>query len=285
MFDIPYKKYGEIALTLGLFSDLHLQLDDDRNAKDGIEEALSYNCRLSFNGDNSDYIYPKDPRYTGSRDRKGSVTAKLNMDVEYQYEFFRPYVDEIDVMGVGNHETTIAKHNAYDVMRGVLALLNRDRDKNLPPIYQGAYQGYQVYNMRGGGGSGRRFTMFRHHLKGGSAPVTKGMIDLSRLSDGCDDADLYWGGHKHTAISDNGRVRRYVTQTGRLRKRIVKAVITPGYGGGAGDTTKEIDEIGIDDGWEDSHYTGTPEGWALVRVIPLHNDNDPMIRVRLEEMT
>jgi len=285
MFDVSYTSVGKVALKLACFSDLHMEaFGDNSEAKHDLDEAASEGRRLSFNGDNMDMIYDKDPRYNRARD-KGDYDAKLNKDTEFLYEFLKPYVDSIDVIGTGNHEGSVFRHYHYDINRGVIALLNMVRDKKLCPVYQGEYRGLQYYRLTNAkGGSGRPFVLMRHHLRGGSAPVTKGMIDIARLSDGWD-AHFYWGGHKHSSITDNGRMRYGVTGKGHMWQRTIKAFITPGYQESVKDTTTDIDSNGVSVPYEETFYTGTPKGYGIIDVIPMHSDAKEMVKIRCEVRT
>lgn len=285
IFDVSYDKSNSVALKLARFSDLHLhKYGDNSRAQHDLEEAAAEGRRFSFNGDMLDMIYTGDPRYTRARDR-GDLDAKLNDDTEFLYEFLLPHVNMIDIVGTGNHEGAVLRHYHYDIIRGVLGLLNARRDKSLPPIYQGDYRGLELYRLKYSGGGGvRSFRVMRHHLRGGGAPVTKGMIDIARVSDGWD-ADFYHFGHKHTAIHDAGRMRYGVTSKGKEWQRTRQAVITPGYQESVKNTTKQIDRAGIDAPYEETFYTGTPQGYCTVDVSPLSSNGKEPIRVRAQLRT
>ncbi len=280
IFEIKYKRANHIGLKLARFSDLHLVPEENnKRALSDLTEAANENRRISLNGDSLNCIYPTDlKRYTRSKDR-GDYDAKLNKDTEFLYEFLRPFVDNIDIISVGNHEGSVLKHNHYDVIRGVISHLNHDRSKALGPIYQGDYRGFERYRLTTDTGGNRVFDLFRHHFKGGGAPVTKGMIDISRISDGWS-ANFYHGGHKHTAIMDAGRIRYGVSPKGKLQKRTIQAFITPGYQSSVSDTTEKIDKNGGSIPYEETFYTGTPQGYGVIDVYPMDSDHEEPIKVR-----
>jgi hypothetical protein len=74
------------------------------------------------------------------------------------------------------------------------------------------------------------------HGSGGSAPVTKGVIDTARQGPWLPDADIVWNGHNHQGyIVPIARER--LTASGRVSTDIVWHVRTPGYKREWGDGT------------------------------------------------
>lgn len=228
-FTLDYSKQKKFYFAL--FSDLHLEADDcdTELCKSDFEEAMSFDARIHINGDLIDAILPSDAkRYTRGTD-SGDVDYKLNAVTEYAYEFLKPYVNNIDSISPGNHEESVLKYHHYDVVRGVITLLNMIRDRSLPPIHQGGYKGFLRYRFNfGKNGRVRDITIFRHHGKGGSSAITKGMIDFSRVIPYYE-ADVYWIGHLHTNITDNGIRRARVNQAGDIVIDNKLAIFTAGY--------------------------------------------------------
>ena len=163
---------GDNVKVLALLSDLHLDAEDhdrERLHRD-LETASRFGARISINGDLHDLILPGDlKRYTRGTDTY-DMDAQLNAITDLGYETLRPYVDLIDVISPGNHETAVLKHHHYDITRGVITLLNRDRTKSLPPIHHGGYKGFQryVYNHAGAGVGSLTFDVFRFHGAAGA---------------------------------------------------------------------------------------------------------------------
>lgn len=267
--DHDYKQQREFYY--GFFSDLHLeskthertQLDRD------IEEVLGYNARIYIGGDIAELIMPGDvKRYTRGRDQIDS-DAQLNEITRVCYEWMRPYADHIDWIGFGNHEESALKHNNYDITLGVITLLNRDRSDKLPPIHHGGYRSFIRWRYRWGTKhSTRTVTALHFHGKGSSAPVTKGMIDISRVMRDFD-ADIYWLGHKHTSITDKPQ-QVYLDQRGNICAREKRAFFTAGY---QGCYAQEDYSDGYRISYEDRHLTTTTIGHALLRVSVDSNGN------------
>jgi len=218
-------------------SDLHFLASDfdERLFKREFDEAARLGARISINGDIADLILPRDmKRYHPAVYDDAGRDGVLNFITEQAFEALRPYADLFDVISPGNHEDAAVKHHHYDILRSVITLLNRERDSSLPPIHQGDYRGFQRYRLTvsGGGSDGatRHFTVFRHHGRGGAAPISKGMIDFDRLRKLAEGVDLYWIGHKHNKIHDRDAASPvYMGPYGKLRQRRVQAIMTGTY--------------------------------------------------------
>jgi hypothetical protein len=227
---LPYTK--GMQKILALFSDLHLEANDtdqDQLKKD-LEEAAGLDARILINGDLVDMILPSDQkRHTASRDISHR-DDKLNEITQVAYEMLLPVVDYIDVIGAGNHEAAVAKYHHFDIIGALVVMLNMQRSKTLPPIHRAGYQGYIRYMLHPEDEPARTtaFTIYHHHGSGGSAPVTKGMIDFNRIIYS-HDADLWWMGHKHQGIQDPYIMRDRLNQRGKYEIRRGQAVQTPGY--------------------------------------------------------
>lgn len=266
IFNIDYSK--QKTHYLALFSDLHLEADDcDIEAcKADFDEAMKYNARININGDLVDLILPSDrKRYTRGNDRF-NLDSQLNYITEYAYNFLKPYVNNIDSISPGNHEESVLKYHHYDILRGVITLLNMVRDKKLSPIHQGGYKGFLRYSFsHGNNGRVRNLTIFRHHGSGGSSAVTKGMIDFSRVIPYYN-ADIYWLGHKHTSITDNGIQQARLDKNGDIVIDKKLALFTAGY-------KKAVSQRDYSDGhildYSDKFYGLQAQGYGLIEIKAL----------------
>lgn len=214
-----------------LFSDLHADSNTfsrDEFVKDA-EKYKSIGARFAFNGDIFDSILPTDrKRYTRGNDDFDD-DAQINARLDFVVKLLKPYVNEIDFMGIGNHEASIVKYDHVDMVKMLCRELNLIRDPKLPPIQRGGYQGFLRLHFRDKSGKSiRSFDIYREHGKGGSAPVTKGVINIQRLHTTFV-ADLYWLGHSHTSIIDQTPWTVYPNQSGTIVKRRKMTVITAGY--------------------------------------------------------
>ena len=233
IIDATYQTTRE-PIPVALFSDLHLEARDCdiTRLKQDLKTEHDRGARMLFNGDMFDCILPSDrKRYSSGRDISHN-DAKLNEAENIGFELLRPYVDDIDYMGTGNHEISVLKYHHYDIIQGLVSRLNAIRDPKLPKISRGGYQGYIRYrfHQEGSKGHGSKFsyTIFHHHGAGGSSPVTKGMVDFNRVVN-AHVANLYWLGHKHTGVQDPYIMRDRLAQSGNIIVERCHAVFTPGY--------------------------------------------------------
>ena len=142
----------------------------------------------------------------GSKDKRGSKSALrlehqredyFNALTETATEFFAPYAHACLLLGRGNHETAIAKHNEIDLTRTLVNELNMSTGSS---IHLGGYAGWIRFRFRAGK-DGRRTVhssnLFYHHGYGGAAPVTKGVIQTNRRAEYLPDANIVISGHIH----------------------------------------------------------------------------------------
>jgi hypothetical protein len=124
----------------------------------------------------------------------------------------------------------------------VVEKLNAVRSKTLPQIKRGGYVGLVYLHFHRNNESVKRFVIARDHGKGGSSPVTKGMIQLQRMY-ATYDADLYQLGHVHTSVIDNKSQHTMgVSPQGKFYDRYKIGLIVPGYNRCFEETTYEEDE-------------------------------------------
>jgi len=227
-FDYSKKQQFNFAFL----SDIHLESATHRKdaLQKDLDEAVEREARIYIGGDLAELILPGDmKRYTRGKDSINEDAA-LNEITDMCFKRLEPYAEYIDWMGVGNHEESTLKYNHYDLTLGVLTLLNRVRAETLAPIHHGGYKSFIRFRFEwGDNGKTRTVTVLHYHGKGGSSPVTKGMIDINRLR--CDyDADIYWIGHKHTQIADKS-LRLVLDRDGNIKTKEQRAFFTAGYQG------------------------------------------------------
>lgn len=118
----------------------------------------------------------------------------LNSLVEYAADFLSPYADNLAVIGEGNHETAITKHNEYSLIDGLLYVLHKDGSQ----VVRGGYRGHIRFKFEHEGGGARMSRCaYYHHGSGGGGPVTKGVIGTARKATYLPDADYVFTGHIH----------------------------------------------------------------------------------------
>lgn len=106
-----------------------------------------------------------------------------------------PYQDIITVLSDGNHETSIRRHHETDLLERLCFALTSPEHK----VHHMGYSGwvrFMFQKPKGRGGRTQRKLYF-HHGRGGSAVVTKGVIDTNRRSAYLRGADIVVSGHIH----------------------------------------------------------------------------------------
>ena len=210
-----------VAEPLGftLMSDLHIggASTDHASIQSDLKLGKDQGDRISINGDIFDAILPKDhKRYRPEavhpelRNRSDMLNGALDM----AFEMLEPYAKQIDMLGCGNHEDTVAKYNGLDIVQLLVYRLNKECGSS---ISYGGYTGFISYSASSGKkkGAGKQMAVviYYHHGAGGSSPVTKGMIDFNRKGVWVD-SDVVWLGHKHNKLTDTTPLRMRCPQQG-----------------------------------------------------------------------
>jgi hypothetical protein len=174
----------------------------------------------------------------------------LNRLVDVAAERYAPFADRWLLMSRGNHETAIAKHNDFDLTEQLYARLK----PSAPHLQLGTYAGFVRLRMRRGGTSCSTVTIAYHHGFGGSAPVTRGVIQSNRMAISYPDADIVWSGHTHTEFYVS-LARQRVNQRDEVVRSEQIHIKSPGY---KEDTSKG-------DGWavEKGFMPGSLGAWWL----------------------
>jgi hypothetical protein len=190
-------------------SDLHIgsvNFDAKRWRQD-MDAAVKVGARVLVNGDVFDAIDFRDKRYDpsvlvpelkGEKDLQGAV-------VRLAFEYFKPYADVIDVMGIGNHEEKWINWNSNDPVARLNERLNADLQSRGSEhrIRHGGISGFirTTFRFTKLGSKGGKLPSVNHdllyfHGSGGDSPVTRGTIDFYRKEHQFS-FDAVTMGHKH----------------------------------------------------------------------------------------
>ena len=191
-------------------SDLHLGAAtcDERAVRHMLREAARKKARILLNGDIFDAILVKDVRRFNMSVLKAELRDRddiLNVLATSAVDFFWPYAEQIDMMGLGNHELSVIKYHSVDLIRLVVDGLNqRLKDAgSTHRISHGGYTGYVRYTIecsRAKNCHTEQYHVLYHHGGGSESPVTKGMIDVARKRVNYI-YHLYIFGHKHNTFA------------------------------------------------------------------------------------
>lgn len=213
-----------------LMSDLHIggQYTDLDRIRQDLDLAREFNARIALNGDIIDAITPKDVKRSDPEalsERGRGRRDVINAQVEEAADFLKPYVDLIDFIGCGNHETAIEKYHATDPLSILFHILKSETGYS---VNMGGYEGYWQFRCIANERKYISAWIRYHHGGGGAAPVTKGMIEFNRMQSWICDADVIWVGHKHNRFVDSCS-RERVNSHGRVEYRDTLCVMTGGY--------------------------------------------------------
>ncbi len=231
VFEFDYSKQKEFWFLLA--SDLHIgsrTFDYDRFKAD-FDEALERNARIYINGDVMRLIPSSDiKRYTKDEDRHPNKHGLINEEIELAEEILAPYANNIDVIGVGNHETAVYKRTNFEPMEELIFRLNTHRDtKKYGLIRHGGYTGFIRQAFRhGDNGAIRKFDIWYNHGQGKGGEVTGGIIGLERRKRDYM-VNLIWLAHTHDYQFDGRGYMVKLDKSNRITWIPRRAIITGCY--------------------------------------------------------
>jgi hypothetical protein len=218
------------TFNFGLCSDLHIGSDklDKKRLISDLELFKKNNAKIFINGDILDHILQSDKRRYSASSDKYQQTAQINLALNEAEKLLKPYADNIVGIGVGNHETEVIKRHSIDTTSMLIRDINKLKSKDAEPCYHMGYEGFvRIAAKHTSGGACHCYDIFYNHGQGGSAEVTKGMIDLNRYQSRR--ADLIWLGHKHQSLSVFLDKDIYITPNNYIKSREKRGVITGAY--------------------------------------------------------
>lgn len=229
-----------------------------------LDRARQRGDSIVIMGDVWSYILPTDTKRFTSGKHAEKLDDIIGKAVDRAYELFLPYVDNIDVMLLGNHETAVLKRHHIDPLRWLIRELNRDKTTGRLPNGKIAHGGYTCWLQM-------QFTrttnsvsnfVWLHHGAGGSAPVTKGMIDGNRIKM-ARHADVYVIAHKHVHIHDRDRFE-FCDSYGHRQTVERDYIVVGGYAGR--ETAEDYEEDGYRLDWSEETFYGL-ESQGATRIV------------------
>ena len=174
------------------------------------------------------------------------------------------------IMITGNCESII-KYSGIDLLQMLTTMLNAG---NKHQIQYGNYANFIRISWTKGTRAVAKYDIFAHHGAGGSAPVTKGMIDFSRLSKGVN-ADLIWVGHKHQSIVDYSDPIMYIDNNGTVVLKNRQLIQTPSYQKGR--------TLDYNVNFAERFYSHTAlSGFGELNLTPVYENNKPQIKSEIK---
>lgn len=142
-------------------------------------------------------------------------------------EWFKPWAANLAIIGYGNHETSIVRHNGTDLLDRFCYKMRSEYDSQ---VVKGGYETWHLIRFI----AGKKKTIMKtiigryYHGKGGSAPVTKGVIQTNRQAVYLDGVDIVVNGHNHNGYITT-QPKRNLSIKGIIRKSLTLYLRTPGY--------------------------------------------------------
>jgi UDP-2,3-diacylglucosamine pyrophosphatase LpxH len=205
----------EEPYRLAVLSDLHW--DNPKCDWDKLKKHLDY-CKahkipVMVNGDFFCLMQGKgDPRKNKSDIRQIHNNAKyLDSVVETAVDWFSPYAEILTVLGYGNHETSIIKHQETDILQRFVDLLNF---KNHTQVQVGGYGGWINIILKSN--NTRVSVKCKYfHGSGGGGIVTKGAINITRALEMYENMDVFMMGHIHENWARNDVRESFTYNSGK----------------------------------------------------------------------
>lgn len=139
-------------------------------------------------------------------------------------DFYEPFAPNWIVLGVGNHETGVLKHNGFDLTVSLAASL---KDRTGSPLQAGGYTGWVRFMFERCAQRVSRRLWYMHGY-GGGGPVTKDMIQRNRQQVYVGNADIMVSGHTHDAWTDE-TVVMWLNDSNTIEQRSVHYIKTATY--------------------------------------------------------
>ncbi|KKK72159.1 hypothetical protein LCGC14_2906680 [marine sediment metagenome] len=165
-----------------------------------LEMAKKRNAPIIDVGDLFDVMQGKfDPRKDYKELRpEYKVTNYLDSVLDEAEEFYGPYAENFALIAMGNHETELERRQGTNLTQRLVDKLRRAGSQ----AQAGQYTGYITFRFKVHKSVQRRIVLKYHHgMGGGSAPVTRGVIQSNRMAVMFPDARIIVSGHNHESWS------------------------------------------------------------------------------------
>jgi len=219
-----------------LISDLHWDNPkcDRVLLKEHLDQALKENVKVFINGNLFCLMQGKgDPRHSKDEILPEHTNARyLDSIVKTGAEWFAPYAEIIEMVGYGNHETSVIRHQETDILERFVERINTIANSK-SKVNLGGYGGWIVTRFHQKLNTGKKAASYRHTIKyhhgyGGGGPVTKGTIQHQREATKIQGADVVWMGHVHEDYELTYSYE-YLDNLGNINHKDMLMLRTPSY--------------------------------------------------------
>ena len=217
------------SVKILFLSDIHIDNPwcERRLLKAHLDQAVSDNAVILIAGDLFDAMQgPKDPRQS-YRELKESLKGTNYFDrvLDDAVDFFMPYRANLGMVGYGNHEYSVLRHNGTDLIQRFVGTMRRDGS----PVVAGGYGGFVRLSF---------FSILKtpdatmwiyyNHGAGGDAPVSQGAMQTARQAAWLRNCDLVWNGHNHKSYVMSQSTLE-PNNKDNIRQGLIYFIRTPGY--------------------------------------------------------
>lgn len=213
-----YPKPSENKISILYQSDHHIDNPDFKSKILNYElaQAKKRDALIMIRGDLFCVMQgPNDPRSTrGHLLESHNSPAYFDAVVDFGVDYFTPYSDKLLLCSVGNHETSVLKHHATDLMGRFVNLLKlRNPSSN---ITRGSYRGWVVYRFHL---STKIYSYKEYYSHGSGSPASKAS-KMRKIMSNIIDADFHVRGHVHQKMAEpmykETLNRKYMPQLKRI---------------------------------------------------------------------
>ena len=215
---------------VAILSDLHWDNPHCNREllKAHLDYCLEHDISVFINGDMFCLMQGKGDRRGNKSDVRPEHAFNNYFDsiVKTAVEWFEPYAHIIKLIGYGNHETSIIKHQETDIIARFVDLLNYKAGSN---ILTGGYGGWIWFNYQNSN-MVKSLKMKYFHGSGGGGVVTKGAINLTRAL-AMYEAEIFTMGHIHenSARTDAKEVLSLKKGICEVKHQYIHSMITGTY--------------------------------------------------------
>jgi predicted phosphodiesterase len=223
-YNIDWKKH------ILFLSDIHLDSPfcDQKLLHKHCNEAVEKDAAILIAGDLFDAMQGHNDPRRSYKELKESLKGIDYFDraLDEAVEFFRPYKDNLAMLGYGNHEYSVVHFNGTDLAQRFTGVMRGLGSK----MVTGGYGGYIRIGVYRESQSTpySSLRIYYNHGGGGEAPVTKGMIQTNRQAAYVRGCDVVWNGHNHQEyISHQSTIE--LNNKDKVVQGLVTFIRTPGY--------------------------------------------------------
>ena len=213
-----------------LRSDAHHDnlLSDHAMEKKHLDRALALGAGILDFGDLGDLMQGKtDPRAEKSEVPEAlrlAGNSYINAVLDYNADFYLPYVRNWALLAPGNHESKFSKVKEFDYTPELAKRFQAAGS----PVQAGDYQGWVRFMFRWNGTKQKSYRLWYHHGFGGGGKVSKGVPQTYHQMASLANPDFIVSGHTHSSYWVT-EMRETLDTQGRKQEQCVECLRCPGY--------------------------------------------------------